>query len=405
MRRVSERWVVIATLFATSLVACSSEKISDEPGTVMATTAVSSPVTDPSPATDPTTNIDSTPAFSATLGSPVSGYNFPVDIAVRPRPEPIAYIVERTGLIFELATNGDKGRPVLDITDLTRAEGEQGLLGLAFAPDGSLAYVNYTNLDGDTIIASFSISEDGPFDPASRATITTFEQPYPNHNGGDIMVDDDGSLYVFNGDGGAAGDPERYALDVSSPLGKIWKLTPVDGQWAEGKWNDGEAWAVGLRNPWRASLDPVTNDLWIADVGQNQWEEINVVPFDAGQGKSFGWSALEGTHAFNADQLATHQTFPAVDPIYEYEHVDNNCSISGGVVYRGSKIPVTGTWYVFSDFCSGKVQALCVDEQRTACGIIDLGSVEQPVGVVSAADGEIWVLSQSGSIVPIVPNR
>jgi hypothetical protein len=199
------------------------------------------------------------------------------------------------------------------------------------------------------------------------------------------------------GDGGSADDPERYALDITSPLGKIWKLTQTAGQW-----NTGESWAVGLRNPWRASLDPVTNDLWVADVGQDNWEEINVVPFDQVQGVSFGWSAREGTHEFNADQQALHETFTAVEPVYEYEHVDNNCSISGGVVYRGSQVPVSGTWYIFSDYCTGKVEALCIDEQRQNCGVIDLGTVEKSVGVVADAQGEVWVLSQNGLIVPII---
>ena len=247
------------------------------------------------------------------------------------------------------------------------------------------------------MIASFTINTDGTFDKTSQNIITTIKQPYPNHNGGDIMVDTEGALYIFMGDGGFANDPDRYALDITSPLGKIWKFSPVDG-----RWNSGEAWAVGLRNPWRASLDPVTNDLWIADVGQDHWEEINVVPFDQVQGVSFGWSAREGTHEFNADQQALHETFTAVEPVYEYEHVDNNCSISGGVVYRGSQVPVSGTWYIFSDYCTGKVEALCVDEQRQNCGVIELGTVERSVGVVADAQGEVWVLSQNGLIVPIV---
>jgi glucose/arabinose dehydrogenase len=327
----------------------------------------------------------------------MTDYIDPVDIAVRQTATLQSYIAERSGEIFELATDGVKGQQVLDISDLTVAQGEQGLLGLAFAPDGSSAYVNYTNLAGDTVIASFTINTDGTFDESSQSIITTIKQPYPNHNGGEIIVDQDGSLFVFMGDGGSADDPERYALDITSPLGKIWKLTQTAGQW-----NTGESWAVGLRNPWRASLDPVTNDLWVADVGQDNWEEINVVPFDQVQGVSFGWSAREGTHEFNADQQALHETFTAVEPVYEYEHVDNNCSISGGVVYRGSQVPVSGTWYIFSDYCTGKVEALCIDEQRQNCGVIDLGTVEKSVGVVADAQGEVWVLSQNGLIVPII---
>ena len=384
----------LTTLASLSLIACATET-----EVLVSTTAGETSTSTTTAATDvaeSSTTVSTEPSLSATLGAPITDYADPVDIAIRNGETTQSYIVERAGKIHELASDGTKGTEVLDIGDLTIAQGEQGLLGLAFAPDGSGAYVNYTNLNGDTVIASFLIADDGSFNKASQGMIATIKQPYPNHNGGDIMVDADGAIYVFMGDGGFANDPERHALDVTSPLGKIWKLSPVDPQWIS------EAWAVGLRNPWRASLDPVTNDLWIADVGQDRWEEINVVPFDQVQGVSFGWSAREGTHEFNADQQALHETFTAVEPVYEYEHVDNNCSISGGVVYRGSQVPVTGTWYIFSDYCTGKVQALCVDDQRKNCGVIDLGTVEMSVGVVADAQGEVWVLSQNGLIVPIV---
>ena len=394
MKMAQVRLGVLAALTAVSFVACASET-----EILVSTTAAetTTSTTTASEVTNTSTTIAAEPSFSATLGEPMTDYIDPVDIAVRQTATLQSYIAERSGEIFELATDGVKGQQVLDISDLTVAQGEQGLLGLAFAPDGSSAYVNYTNLAGDTVIASFTINTDGTFDESSQNIITTIKQPYPNHNGGEIIVDQDGSLFVFMGDGGSADDPERYALDITSPLGKIWKLTQTAGQW-----NTGESWAVGLRNPWRASLDPVTNDLWVADVGQDNWEEINVVPFDQVQGVSFGWSAREGTHEFNADQQALHETFTAVEPVYEYEHVDNNCSISGGVVYRGSQVPVSGTWYIFSDYCTGKVEALCIDEQRQNCGVIDLGTVEKSVGVVADAQGEVWVLSQNGLIVPII---
>ena len=393
MKTAQARLGALIALTAVLSIACASETevlVSTTSTIAVATTLAES-----------STTVAAEPSFSATLGAPITDYNDPVDIAVRSggtsQSGKQSYIAERSGKIFELETDGAKGTQVLDISDLTIAQGEQGLLGLAFTPDGSGAYVNYTSLAGDTVIASFTINTDGTFDKTSQNIITTIKQPYPNHNGGDIMVDTEGALYIFMGDGGFANDPDRYALDITSPLGKIWKFSPVDG-----RWNSGEAWAVGLRNPWRASLDPVTNDLWIADVGQDHWEEINVVPFDEVQGVSFGWSAREGTHKFNADQQALHETFTAVEPVYEYEHVDNNCSISGGVVYRGSQVPVSGTWYIFSDYCTGKVQALCIDDQRKNCGVVDLGTVEKSVGIVSDAQGEVWVLSQNGLIVPII---
>ncbi|KGA03950.1 MAG: hypothetical protein GM46_14415 [actinobacterium acAcidi] len=380
MKTAQARLGALIALTAVLSIACASETevlVSTTVGETTPSTTTATENTD-------TTTVVAEPTFAATLGTPITDYVDPVDVAVRRTATLKSYIAERAGQIFELATDGTKGTQVLDISDLTIAQGEQGLLGLAFTPDGSGAYVNYTSLAGDTVIASFTINTDGTFDKTSQNIITTIKQPYPNHNGGDIMVDTEGA-------------PDRYALDITSPLGKIWKFSPVDG-----RWNSGEAWAVGLRNPWRASLDPVTNDLWIADVGQDHWEEINVVPFDQVQGVSFGWSAREGTHEFNADQQALHETFTAVEPVYEYEHVDNNCSISGGVVYRGSQVPVSGTWYIFSDYCTGKVEALCVDEQRQNCGVIELGTVERSVGVVADAQGEVWVLSQNGLIVPII---
>ena len=392
MKMAQARLGALIALTAVLSIACASET-----EVLVSTTAgETTPSTPTATENTETTTVAAEPNFSATLGTPITDYVDPVDIAVRQGITLQSYIVERAGKIYELASDGTKGTEVLDISDLTIAQGEQGLLGLAFAPDGSGAYVNYTNLAGDTIIASFLIADDGSFYKPSQGIITTIKQPYPNHNGGDIMVDADGAIYVFMGDGGFANDPDRYALDVTSPLGKIWKLSPVDPQWI------GEAWAVGLRNPWRASLDPVTNDLWIADVGQDKWEEINVVPFDQVQGVSFGWSAREGTHEFNADQQALHDTFTAVEPVYEYERVNNNCSISGGVVYRGSQVPVNGTWYIFSDYCTGKVEALCIDDQRKICGLTEIGTVEKSVGVVADAQGEVWVLSQNGLIVPIV---
>ena len=280
MKIAQARLGILAALAAVSFVACASET---EVLVSTTTAETTTSTTTASEVTNTSTTIAAEPRFSATLGEPITDYIDPVDIAVRQTATLQSYIAERSGEIFELATDGVKGQQVLDISDLTVAQGEQGLLGLAFAPDGSSAYVNYTNLAGDTVIASFTINTDGTFDESSQSIITTIKQPYPNHNGGEIIVGQDGSLYVFMGDGGFADDPERYALDITSPLGKIWKLTQTAGQW-----NSGEAWAVGLRNPWRASLDPVTNDLWIADVGQDSWEEINVVPFDQVQGVSFG---------------------------------------------------------------------------------------------------------------------
>ncbi|MEN9802412.1 MAG: hypothetical protein RLZ37_1537 [Actinomycetota bacterium] len=339
-------------------------------------------------------------SFPATVGEPVTGYKSVVDLAVRSTGDSATtFAVEQDGTIRLVETDGQPGSEVADLSSLTDEDGEQGLLGLAFSLDGNTAYVNYTDLDGNTTVDSIDVGADGRFDLASRRTIYTLDQPYRNHNGGDLILSRDGRyLFVFNGDGGSADDPDRFALDSSSQLGKIVRVDlETSGEGAT------EIWASGLRNPWRAHLDPETDDLWIADVGQNEWEEINVVPFEKSEGVSFGWSAFEGTVPFNDDQLEVHQSYTEVSPIHTYPHENDDCSISGGAVFRGSSIPSEGTWYVFSDFCSGNVRALCVTEDRSPCGVISLGTVPSSVAVLPDARGELWVVSLAGQLVPIVP--
>lgn len=338
--------------------------------------------------------------FPATVGEPVTGYESVVDLAVRrTQDSATTFAVEQDGAIRLVETDGRPGTEVADLSSLTDEDGEQGLLGLVFSPDGNTAYVNYTDLDGDTTVDSIAVDGDGTFDLASRRTIYTLDQPYRNHNGGDLILSPDGRyLFVFNGDGGSADDPDRFALDSSSQLGKIVRVDlEASGDAATA------IWASGLRNPWRAHVDWDTDDLWIADVGQNEWEEINVVPFAESEGVSFGWSAFEGTVPFNDDQLEAHQSYAEVSPIHTYPHENYDCSISGGAVYRGSSIPTVGTWYVFSDFCSGRVRALCVTEDRSPCGVITLGTVPRSVAVLPDARGELWVVSLAGQLVPIVP--
>lgn len=389
----------MACALALVLTACGSED--STPATNEVPDEVSVPTSPPStdnsiPATDP--------FISATLGNPVAGYQSPVDVAIRTTPSsPQNFIAEQGGLIREFSADGQPGNIVADLTSLTEAGGEQGLLGLAFDNAGTRAFVNYTDLDGNTTVDQFDVSDDGTFVAESRKTIYAVDQPYRNHNGGDLLVMPDGqSLLVFNGDGGSANDPDRYALDPTSDMGKI---IHVDISSAE---PTSRLWARGLRNPWRASYDPMTGNLWIADVGQSMREEINVVALDRSEGVSFGWSALEGTVSFNDDQKTLHESLTTVDPVYSYPHENGDCSISGGFVYRGTEIAHSGSWYFFTDFCSGDVRALCVEEDETtgqisSCGVVSFGTVPNPVAIMPDAEGRPWVLSIGGSIVPIVP--
>ncbi|MEY4225081.1 MAG: hypothetical protein RIS33_2015 [Actinomycetota bacterium] len=358
------------------------------------------PVTEPDETgTDESTVVSSPPVPSlvATLGVPVPGWDQPVDLVVWRSSE--THVVERPGVIRRMNDDGAPGAVLLDISDATKAEGERGLLGLAYSLDGTRAFVNYTDLVGSTIVARFDVRDDGTFDIASRRQLLEIGQPYPNHNGGDLLVTPDGAdLLVFTGDGGAGGDPDRYALDPTSLLGKIVRLDPTSDA------PEPEIWSVGLRNPWRVSVDPATDRLWIADVGQNDVEEINVVSLADLRGASFGWSAYEGNRPYNDDQLERHSTYRSIDPVLEYEHENGDCSVSGGTVVRNDDITAIGDWYVFSDFCSGVVRALCVNG-TTECGLLALGKVPSSVGVLSDHTGRPWVLSLDGFVVPVVSDR
>ncbi len=362
---------------------------------------------------DTTTTATTAPAVP--LGDPVvafaqlDGFNQSVGMSWRPTDATV-YVVEQDGRVV-IMVNGEPGAVALDMSDLTSAGGERGLLGLAINADGSLAYVNYTDNDGNTQIDEYSIVADGTFDPATRRAVLNFAQPYPNHNGGDLAFGPDNLLYIGTGDGGSRGDPDRRALNLAEWLGKMLRIDPrattdaaytvppdnpfvgIDGALAE-------IWSIGLRNPWRFSFDRATGDLWIADVGQNQWEEVDVAwaADGGGRGVNFGWSAWEGSHPFNADQPPDGVT----PPIHEYEHVGDDCSISGGALYRGAEIPALVGWYVFADYCSGQVRALQIAD-RTVVKQQSLGRAANITAVREGPGGELFVLSGDGPIYAVTP--
>jgi glucose/arabinose dehydrogenase len=380
--------------------------------------ASTTPATEGSAAGQGTTA--SPPATEPSGGDPqvalteVANLEDPVDLAWRDGDDGL-YVVEQDGRITRLG----EGEPVivLDITDLTDKNGEQGLLGLTFSPGGDVAYINYIDGNGNTIISEHQVADDGTFGTGDLArTVLEIEQPYDNHNGGDLTFGPDGYLYIGMGDGGAGGDPERRATDLSTLLGKMLRIDPAI---AEGQpytvpadnpfvGTDGaapEIWSTGLRNPWKFSFDRETGDLWIADVGQNSWEEIDVAPatggVDAGKGLSFGWSAFEGDERYNEDVSPDGHT----PPLATYGH-DEGCSVSGGVRVRGGPVPALEGWYVYADHCSGMVWALEVTGQGAdiAAGrTVDLPPVEAPTAVVEGPTGEVYILSASGSVYRLDP--
>jgi glucose/arabinose dehydrogenase len=306
----------------------------------------------------------------------------PVDAASRENENAI-YFVGRLGKIFRYSDNTMESTPVLDITDLTYGEGERGLLGLAFSPDGTTAYINYTDLNNDTTIARITVANDGAFIRETLSTILVIEQPFENHNAGDIVVEPSGMLLVPTGDGGSRDDPLRVSLDDSSPLGKVLRVNPLDGSYT--------ILARGLRNPWRVDL--YDDRLWLADVGQNSFEEVSVLDgvqqFSGSQVIDFGWSAYEANDRFNTDQTSVAH----VPPVIAYPHGDDGCSISGGAVAEtGSLI----NRYVFGDYCSGKVWSVPINETSPKV-TLHFDDIDSPTAIVRA-NKKLFVLSLNGDI-------
>nr|MDQ3957927.1 PQQ-dependent sugar dehydrogenase [Actinomycetota bacterium] len=262
--------------------------------------------------------------------------------------------------------------PFLDVSDRTEGGGEQGLLGLAFHPrypDNGRFFVNYTDTNGDTVIAEYRRSRRryGQARRASERILLQVDQPFSNHNGGGLEFGPDGFLYIALGDGGSAGDPQGNGQRKDTLLGKILRIDvgprgadgyaiPEDNPFAGQPTARGEIWAYGLRNPWRISFDRRTGDLWIGDVGQGEWEEVNREPAGSAGGLNYGWNVKEGRSCYPAgsDCTVPGVTEDMTDPLAVYSHADG-CSVTGGYVYRGDAYPVLRGSYLFGDYCSGKV--------------------------------------------------
>lgn len=325
---------------------------------------------------------------------------FEVPTAYRVHPDGMPYISEKAGRILD-ATSGEVA---LDVTDLVSDDGEQGFLGFAFGDGGTVLYVSYSDRNGDTMIAEYAFAA-GVADPESARTILQLAQPFSNHNGGDIHVGPDGMLYIALGDGGSSGDPQENGQDPTTLLGSILRIDPTAateeqpyGIPADNPFVDGggapEVYLYGVRNPWRIAFDPATDDLWVADVGQNMWEEVTVLPGadGSGLGANLGWDNVEGTHEFEGAAPDG-----AIPPVFEYSH-DEGCSITGGFVYRGKAIPELEGAYLFADLCRSTLRALRAEdgelvEERTFD--VDVGT---PISFGVDPAGEIVVLSQTGDV-------
>lgn len=377
-------------------------------------------------------NTSSTSTVSATTTIPTSVVTYSVktigklegvvDLVERSPDDNWIYVVSQKGTIERWTRDGHRIDTVLDISAMTDGEGERGLLGFVIRhlPAKTDAFINYTNNDGDTVISWLSVNADGTLDNSRSITGTSFltiKQPYANHNGGGLAIGPDNYLYIGTGDGGSANDPERRALDTSSLLGKILRIDPnnIDGVGNEGYTipSDNpyintagarpEIWSIGLRNPWRFTFDSFGN-LWIADVGQNSWEEVNIARGSTteggGKGLSFGWSAYEGTHRFNSDVLAP----AAVSPVYEYPHQDGACSISGAAIGTNSSAMGRAGWFYFGDYCTGKVMAILSDGTTTVASEEVLSGMGN-ITAIRSTHNAMYVLSQSGEVRQLIVTR
>ncbi len=307
--------------------------------------------------------------FDVGLEEVASGFNQPLFVTTPPGDGERLVVVEQRGTIQVLVNDQIAAEPFLDITDRVGSEGsEQGLLGLAFAPDYAESgqfYVNYTDLNGNTVVARFTVTKDPEVaDPQSEEVILRQEQPRANHNGGVLAFGPDNYLYIGLGDGGGQGDPNRNGQNLSTWLGKILRIDvdprnvgegetyaiPEDNPFVDEADAAPEIWVYGLRNPWRFTFDRETGDMWVGDVGQSAIEELTLLPVAEGGGQNLGWNITEGTSCYiepDCDQTGL------TPPTLEYSHDVGGCSVTGGYVYRGESMPALEGVYVFADFCSG----------------------------------------------------
>ncbi len=299
-----------------------------------------------------------------------SGFTKPVDLADPNDGSGRLLILEQDGVIRIIENGAILDSPFLDITAQVGSTGsEQGLLGIALDPDyaaNGTFYLNYTMPNGATVVSRFQRAADGVHaDPNSEQKLMVVEQPFANHNGGNLEFGPDGMLWIGLGDGGSGGDPNGNGQNPNQVLGKMLRIDvrgkdtytiPADNPFANGGGSQ-EVWAIGLRNPWRYSFDRLTGDFYIADVGQNQYEEVDFLPAGSPGGANFGWNYREGMHEYKGNPPGG---LSLTDPIFEYDH-GQGCSITGGYVYRGSQLPEFYGIYLVGDYCTGNIWGLLRD--------------------------------------------
>jgi glucose/arabinose dehydrogenase len=375
--------------------------------TATASISIPAPTTTSAPSSSPPATSAGDLSVAKVRLEQVAKLDGPLAMAVREGDDAL-YLAEQGGRVVAIRGGAVDPSPVLDLTGKISAGGEQGLLGLAFSPDGRFLYVNYTDLNGDTNVVEYRMDGDRA-DQGSARRVLFIDQPFSNHNGGNLAFGPDGYLYIGMGDGGSQGDPNGNGQNLGVLLAKLLRIDPRPGGDAPYRIPPDnpfvgragarpEVWAYGLRNPWRWEFDRQAGDLWIGDVGGSDREEVDFQPAGSKGGQNYGWSLTEGT--------VEHGRPPSnwVRPVFEYHtHADGTCAIVGGFVYRGAAIPDLTGAYLYSDDCNGTINAFVlrggkVVGQRSLG--VDAGSV---ASFGQDRDGELYVLSLAGPVYRIVP--
>jgi glucose/arabinose dehydrogenase len=322
------------------------------------------------------------------------------------------FILEQNQADIEIIdTTGQYIGKFLDLSSLASTGGERGLLGLAFHPDytsNGFFFVNYTNTAGNTVIARYTVSGNADVaDALSATTVMTIAQPYSNHNGGHIAFGPDGYLYIGMGDGGSGGDPEARSQNPQTLLGKMLRVNvdllpysiPETNPYFGQTDTLPEIWALGVRNPWKFSFDRTTGDMWMGDVGQNLWEEINFEPAASGGGYNWGWRCYEGNAAYNTSGCGASSNYDF--PVKVHAHNEGFCSITGGVVYRGAAYPALNGLYFYSDFCDGDIFSLVPNGSGGFTGSNLAGAGNGVVAFGEDAAGEVYIAKTSNVIYKV----
>ena len=338
----------------------------------------------------------------------VEGLDSPIHLTA-PADDPRLFVVEQPGRIRIVTDGALLAEPFLDIADRVTSGGERGLFSMAFDPDYATTgyfWVNYTDLGGDTRVERYQVSADPDVaDRESGVLVLAVDQPEANHNGGQIAFGPDGMLYIGMGDGGGSGGDHPQSLETL--LGALLRIDvgtapytiPADNPFVGRTDARGEIWAYGLRNPWRFSFDHAAGRLYLADVGQNQWEEINAVAADE-PAVNYGWKIMEGRHCYNA---TTCDQSGLTLPVHEYAHGED-CSITGGYAYRGTNLTGLAGHYFYSDFCTGFLRSFNLSGGAATDHVEwDVGDMGQVLSFGEDSEGELYVLSRNGRVYRLDP--